>query len=756
MSPLDRPLSVTLFADHRALHAESVTRSLRELAPAIQRKTATSKSELPWLKLAAFSNNRTPRGSLRNAANMLTIGGVEGDHDLRSMTPDGAVTRLRNAGIAGMVYTSPSHATDQPKWRVLCPVSRPLPVSERRELVGRLNHVLGGVLASESFRDSQAFYWGSVNDNPDHAVHLVDGDYLDTMPDPPAPLYPVSPKVSIPKLPPSAGPDDAARAALNAATALFSDSVVVSAGRHYAILAATAAIAPFVLSGHLDRSAVILAIEDACDQSGRTPDDLETEQALTGALRTARPYEPPTGGAEFTFEPPATFRSGNHSFPLTQDGVAQAFVRQHRDTLRFCPDTGRWYYWNGAVWRDDNTRLAFEWARVLSRSLAEQPSTPESVRREFSKVTHATAVETYARSDREMVISAGDFDRNPMMLGTPGGTVDLQTGELLSARADDAITMATAVTPSDDPDCPNWLAFLNDATGGDAELATFLQQFAGYTLTGDTREHALLFVYGPGGNGKSVFLNTLTGILGGYARTAAMDTLTDSTGDRHPTDMAMLRGARLVSASETEEGRPWAESKIKSLTGGDPITARFMRQDFFTYQPAFKLVVIGNHKPILRNPDAAARRRFNIVPFIQQPATPDRSLEHKLRAEWPGILRWMIDGCLSWQAHGLQQPEIVRAATDEYFSEQDSVARWLEECCERGGRALSASSADLFESWRRHAVTMGEHPHTSKWLAQALERHGCEPVRRVPGPRNGRGFLKVRVRPSDDLTAILA
>jgi putative DNA primase/helicase len=199
-------------------------------------------------------------------------------------------------------------------------------------------------------------------------------------------------------------------------------------------------------------------------------------------------------------------------------------------------------------------------------------------------------------------------------------------------------------------------------------LIRFLQQWAGYCLTGDTREHALVFVCGPGGNGKSVLINVIMGILHEYAVTAAMETFTASKSDRHPTDLAMLRGRRLVTASESEEGRAWAESRIKQMTGGDPITARFMRQDFFTFCPQFKLIIIGNHKPVLHCVDDAARRRFNIVPFTRTPASPDPLLEEKLKTEWPGIFRWMIEGCLDWQAHRLIRPASVVDATEDYFS----------------------------------------------------------------------------------------
>jgi P4 family phage/plasmid primase-like protien len=301
------------------------------------------------------------------------------------------------------------------------------------------------------------------------------------------------------------------------------------------------------------------------------------------------------------------------------------------------------------------------------------------------------------------------------------------------------------VAPADRADCPAWRSFLEQATAGDRELMGFLQRWFGYCLTGVTGEHALLFVYGPGGNGKGVLLTTAAGILAGYAATAAMDTFTASKGDKHPTDLAMLHGARLVMTTETEEGRAWAEARIKALTGGDPITARFMRRDFFTYTPAFKLTISGNHKPALRNVDEAARRRFNVVPFLNKPDRPDRELPDKLKAEWPGILRWMIEGCLAWQKGGLQRPKAVLDATAEYFAEQDLLAQWLEECCERGKEFGEASTA-LFASWRSFAQQRGEDSGTAKWFATTLERQGFRRAKDCKLFR-GRGFLGLRLLP---------
>jgi len=433
-------------------------------------------------------------------------------------------------------------------------------------------------------------------------------------------------------------------------------------------------------------------------------------------------------------------------FDLTEDGIALAFTAEHQDLLRFDHTRGAWFQWTGKAWRQDETKLAFSWSRRICRKLAKQAGTEGKMLAIMAKAATAASVERFAQSDPALAVTSAIWDRDPFLLGTPGGTLDLRTGELREPASDDHITKLTAVAPALMPDCPMWLAFLEQATNGDNTLIRFLRQWCGYCLTGDTREHALLFGYGSGGNGKGVFLNTVSRIMGDYARNAAMDTFTASATDKHPTDLAMLRGARLVTASETEEGRAWAEARIKALTGGDTITARFMRQDFFEYVPHFKLTIIGNHKPVLKNVDDAAKRRFNVVPFVHKPAKPDLQLEHKLKAEWPQILRWMIEGCLDWQMHGLVRPDVVTNSTAEYFSEQDIVSQWVAELCTLG--ATQSDTLDsLFKSWTAYALANGEKPGTSKWFSQTLARLGCEAVKSTPGARGKRGFKGITVTP---------
>jgi putative DNA primase/helicase len=429
---------------------------------------------------------------------------------------------------------------------------------------------------------------------------------------------------------------------------------------------------------------------------------------------------------------------------ITEDSAACQFAEIYTDRLRFCHDTGAWFEWDNAIWRPNRTGLAFQWARELARKLSS--SEPDKVRYVVNKTSFATGVEKFARGDAAFAVTMQAWDADPFLLGTPSGTVDLRTGRLRLSEPSEGITRSTSVAPALRADCPLWLQFLDEATGGDADLMLFLQQWCGYALTGDTREHALVFIYGPGGNGKSVFLNVLTSILNAYAETAAMDTFTASKGDKHPTDLAMLRGARLVTASETEEGKAWAEARIKQMTGGDRITARFMRQDFFTFVPQFKLTIVGNHKPVLQNVDEAARRRFNIVPFTRKPAKPDRQLEEKLKAEYPAILRWMIDGCLNWQQHGLTRPASVIAATDDYFGEQDLFGQWLQDECdvEPGNTYKAETNAVLFQSWRTYAERAGETAGSQKAFAENMQRRGLERYRNY----SGRGFSGIRLKPA--------
>ena len=213
-----------------------------------------------------------------------------------------------------------------------------------------------------------------------------------------------------------------------------------------------------------------------------------------------------------------------------------------------------------------------------------------------------------------------------------------------------------------------------------------------------------------------------------------------------------------MTATETEEGRRWAESKVKMLVGGDKISARFMKQDFFDYVPQFKLIISGNHKPGLRSVDEAIRRRFNLVPWLITipPEERDDELGDKLKIEWPAILAWMIDGCVDWQERGLAPPEAVTTATAAYLEAQDSVAAWLEDNCERDQNAWEGS-LDLFASWKGWAEQSGVFVGDIKTFRDRLEHRNGIVFRKHPTTRRS-GFFGVRLKqqPEDPYYSDLA
>jgi putative DNA primase/helicase len=407
---------------------------------------------------------------------------------------------------------------------------------------------------------------------------------------------------------------------------------------------------------------------------------------------------------------------------VTEDGVARGFVDRYGDRVRFDHVASKWFLWVGDHWKRDDTQQAFQWSRELARH-----ASGDSVGSELKnarKASFAGGVERLARSDQKVAVTSEQWDPDPMVLGCPGGMVDLNTGKLVPADPARHVTKRVAIAPEPGP-CPRWIEFLMEATGGDEDAVHFLQVWFGYLLTGLTTEHVLLFLYGPGGNGKSLFLNIIKRVMGDYAKTAGMDTFTASSGERHPTDLADLHGARLVSASETEEGRSWAESRIKSITGGDPVTARFMRSDFFTYLPTYKLMIVGNHQPVLKNVDEAIRRRFLILPFTRKPSRPDPDLEGRIwQEEAPQIFAWAIRGCLEWQQEGLPRPKSIASATDQYFEDQDLFGAWLADSCDLGDRTDGETPAQLFGSWKLFCEAAGERPSTQKALGNRLRMRG--------------------------------
>jgi putative DNA primase/helicase len=336
-----------------------------------------------------------------------------------------------------------------------------------------------------------------------------------------------------------------------------------------------------------------------------------------------------------------------------------------------------------------------------------------------------------------------------MKFNVLSGTIDLTTGVVLPHNRLDYITKIAAcdVAPVGTSH-PIWSTFLARMMAGDAEMIAFLQRWMGYCLTGMTTEHRFVFGHGDGANGKGTFINTFVNIFGDYATISNADTFTESHNERHTTEIAKLRGARLVVAQEVEEGKQWNTTRIKAVTGGDKLTARFMRQDDFEFYPQFKLFMMANNQPTLRNVDEAMRRRLVLIPFtvIIPEAERDHDLPHKLEAEWPAILRWAVDGCLEWQRIGLAPPAAIKLATNEYFAEQDTFSIWLEEACtiKIGDSDVKERSSDLYESWADYATKGGGDKPSSKSFSTKMTARGF--VKCTVGHDKHRGLSGVRLR----------
>lgn len=401
-------------------------------------------------------------------------------------------------------------------------------------------------------------------------------------------------------------------------------------------------------------------------------------------------------------------KDGSEDLPdLSHDHLALDLGRRSWDAdARHVALWGRWLFWTGTHWQRDETlhylsrvrgylrtRAAelVDWAERKAAEIEEQGKKTQAEKllksaREQAKALRSnasvTAVSNLARANPASAVTHEAFDADRFLVGTPQGTIDLRTGHLRPARRDDMISRRLSCGPAEPGSQPQlWLNFLAEIFERDQATIAFLQRAAGYALTGATSEHKLLFLYGSGRNGKSVFLNTLLDIWGDYGRRVAATTFLNSQTERHPTDIAGLQGARLAIASELPRGKTWDEAVIKDLTGGDRMTARFMRQDFFEFEPQLTLMIAGNTQPSFRGVDEAIRSRVVLVPFTVTipPERRDRDLPDKLRAEGPAILRWCIDGALAWQDRGLDVPASIGAASKAYFDEEDTLGQFLED-----------------------------------------------------------------------------
>jgi putative DNA primase/helicase len=423
-------------------------------------------------------------------------------------------------------------------------------------------------------------------------------------------------------------------------------------------------------------------------------------------------------------------------FHLTDLGNARRFAYEHADRARYSYTSRQWLAWSGRHWQREADAAIQRLAKRTVLGLYGEASRCENEDHRKRIAAHAAKSEgadriaamlRLARSEREMSTTDDVLDRDPMLLNVDNGTLDLSTAELRPHDPADLITHMLDVTYDPRATCPQWLAFLEYVLDDDTALVAFVKRLVGYILTGSTSEQILVLLYGPGNNGKTVFLEVLRALLGSLARMARFQSFLVKRNDGIPTDIARLHGARLVTAAESQEGSRLDEALVKQLTGGDTVMARFLYQKEFEFRPTFKLLLMANHRPVIRGTDLAIWRRVKLIPFLVTipKSVRDPNLTAKLRGEMPGILAWAVEGCMEWQTEGLGTPRTVRQATATYRSDMDILGAFLSERCEVSKTAVVSAKA-LYAAYVFWCASSGERPVSKRAFGLAMEERGFE------------------------------
>ncbi|MBQ0947680.1 phage/plasmid primase, P4 family [Streptomyces sp. RK76] len=461
------------------------------------------------------------------------------------------------------------------------------------------------------------------------------------------------------------------------------------------------------------------------------------------SVPAATPTTPTVDGTAALAVNEPTPEPGQEMYTRTDDGNALRLVDRHAHEIRYCPQRG-WLNWDGHRWTWDERGHIAELARDIARSLPEGEGDLQHKARSLSARGLESMVKV-ARTDPRVVAPLATLDAKPWQLNTPAGVVDLRTGQISAPAPEQLHTRSTSVAPDFEADAPRFRAFLNDTFASDPDLITYVQRLLGLSLIGEVREQILPFAFGEGANGKSTLADTVMRLAGigetGYAISAPSEMLLASSANSHPTEIARLAGARLVVASELDDGQRFAEARIKMLTGRDIITGRFMRQDFFSFAPTHTLWLLGNHRPAVRTGGPAFWRRLRLVPFLHTVPEHLRDTgleEHLVDHEGPAILAWLIRGAADYASHGLPTPAAVQQATDEYQGEQDTIARFVADMCvlglpgTAGMQTPSGALRGAYETWCQQEGE--EQPVSAKKFAAVLQK----PPYNVRADRNSR------------------
>lgn len=453
-------------------------------------------------------------------------------------------------------------------------------------------------------------------------------------------------------------------------------------------------------------------------------------------------------------------KSGLLNFPATDWGNAERLADRHGADIKYCAKLGGWHIWDGKRWiRDESGEVYRRAAETLREYGKEAQKQLKEVEKKLKRETDSREQEKLEQKAKELAgavkfakqsesrarleamitlaqnipgipVAVEQWDKDPWLINFENGTFDIKKGKLRDHKREDLITKIIPVEYNEEAKAPRWTSFLEEIMDGDQELIEFLQKSIGYSLSGSTQEQVMFLLHGSGANGKSVFLNVIKEMMGDYGQQAPTSLLMAKKSDGVPNDVARLKGARYIATIETEKGKRLAEALVKQLTGGDTITARFLRQEFFEFKPEGKFFLATNHKPVISGDDYAIWRRIRLIPFeVTIPEEKrDPLLEYKLHDELPGILCWAIEGLKKWMKEGLKAPEKVLAATDEYRESMDNLGMFIDECCVLDPNAKTPIK-ELYEAYNQWALDNGLHPMGNPQLRERLKERGFQQKR---------------------------
>lgn len=397
-----------------------------------------------------------------------------------------------------------------------------------------------------------------------------------------------------------------------------------------------------------------------------------------------------------------------------------------------------WYEWTGKRWRACITGRDVEWAKDAVRAMLRHSATinDDSTREAYAKWALKSQSERainsmmrLTRSEPIIADSGENWDLDPFMLGCPSGVLDLRSGKFLAPNKNIKIVSSIAVDPDDKAKCPQWEQFLQEVYMGDVEIIAYMKRLLGYSLTGSIKEQCVFCLYGQGANGKSTLTDTLLSLFGQYGYAMPFSTIERSNKQTISNDLAQLYGRRFVCASETQENVRLNEGRLKSITGGDVITARFMYKDLFSYKPQAHFLLAFNHKPIITDDSEGAWRRIHLIAHLRifKKHEQNKDLLELLRLELPGILNWLIEGCIEWQQNGLLVPQSVTAATEDYRAEMNPIKQFVDEDCIAGAdyRVLVNDLWETYNHWadtNRERFKLGHRQFNSRLEGMGFER----------------------------------